>query len=103
MELKDFITNTLVQLAVGIRAANATLENAAQGAGGVRYRIKSSSDFPNEIAFDIALTTTETGTTKGGGEIRVWSVGVGGGKEKQSASEVVSRISFKVAVADTLA
>jgi hypothetical protein len=103
MELKEFISDTLVQLAAGIAEANRRLSNSSSADRNAHFWIRSSSDFPNQVEFDIAVTASEKESAAGGGQIKVWSVAAGGGKEKQSGSESISRISFKVAVADTLA
>src|SRR5438094_970973 len=100
MELKAFITDTLVQVAGGIADANRKLSPLPEKR--THFRIKALDDIPNVIDFDIAVTASEMESAKGGGQIKVWAVAAGGGKEKQSGSESISRIRFKVEVADTL-
>lgn len=108
MDLKEFTKETLVQIVQGVNEANIELkEHNAY----VTYRILKSEagnshvDRSHSITnavnvdFDVAVTTTETDATSGGGGIRVAQL-LHGGVESLSSSEsqLVSRIKYSIPI-----
>lgn len=108
MELKQFIHETLVQIAQGVHEAQ-------RGVASTGARISPATDansaavrerfvyvprvgFVEKVTFDVAVTTTESESSSGGAGILVASIGLGVRGESGAASEAVSRISFSIPV-----
>jgi len=98
VELQDFITETLVEVANGIGGANNKL-NGAKGhtpnaSPTFMLRPGTKSELGSGIEFDVAVTTKKSGNGKAGAKFRLAVVeaelGGGGGISK----ETVSRIKF---------
>ncbi|BES69706.1 hypothetical protein RE428_07690 [Marinobacter nanhaiticus D15-8W] len=114
MELKDFIRETLVQLAQGIEEANMELRSSAAVVNpenvivdvtgkAKHYGILSASDDIVEylpsvqaIEFDVAVHATEgkEKSAKGGISVGAMNIGGSGGASESKSSE--SRIQFKI-------
>jgi hypothetical protein len=97
MELEKFITVTLLNIKKGIQNANIKIaEDISKTLGDdetIQYQIDREG---KGIKFDIAITVSNERNLKGGGEIRVAVLNLGGGKSSDSKEEHVSRISFEV-------
>lgn len=98
MELEEFISKTLVGVYNGVKDANKKINDTRNSS---YFNIESSSWHKDRsdgyIKFDVAVTASNSTTTQGSAGIRVWSVGVGGEKEKGVSEEIVSRIKFGIA------
>lgn len=97
MDLEKFISETLVSIKRGLRSANEELVEKGQTLGqDAAATFLIGVDGSEKISFDIAVTVSENSEKRGVGEIKVMSVGVGGGLNKIEAQEYVSRIKFSV-------
>jgi hypothetical protein len=106
MDLKDFITQTLVQIAEGVSASE---ERITQLGGQVNPYISSDHKEMGKhgilwasglavhiIEFDVALTANSGTGTKGGIGIFSGAVNLGSSGESRSESSSVSRVRFTV-------
>lgn len=101
MDLKEFTKETLVQIVQGVEEANSELveKHALVTSHAVKNgnNIFMDEDYVNaiEVEFDVAVTVTETGGTKGGGGIKVAQVLHGGVEtSKSSENQSISRVRF---------
>lgn len=85
MQLDQFITTTLTNIAKGIEAAN----KASKHVFWITTDSKSSSSF---VEFDVAVTSTDEKKGKAG--INVWAIGAGGSRAKKD--QHLSRLKFKI-------
>jgi hypothetical protein len=91
MELNEFITNVLVEIATGVKNAN---KNLGIGAFAIEaYRREKETGY---IAFDIAVRTSEASGKDAKGGIQVLNLGIGGKLEKTSTLENANRIKFYI-------
>jgi hypothetical protein len=108
MKLRDFIKDTLTDIAFGIQNAKiATKDVWAINPGALHGERLTDKSY---VEFDVALTVTESSSTerdgKGGvkAEIEVFGSKVGGevgggiGSTSEKSTQNVSRVSFKVPV-----
>lgn len=118
MELKNFISSTIEEIARGILDASERLSdtNAVVSPNDFTINSKNSQAFGRtkvfsvedhlgqgtrvvqKVEFDIAVTIDETDTAKAGGKISVLSIGLGGDMETSSKTGTNSRIRFYVPV-----
>lgn len=92
MELKDFIEQTITQIAQGIKAGDDFIQKNSLGYG-------VDDEKGKEIQFDIAVTTNEEEKTGLGGKVSVAHIfSAGASNESASKSSNVSRIQFKIFV-----
>jgi hypothetical protein len=114
MNLQEFVTQALTQIAHGIRDADTELLKAGaivnprhvQGAGmdksNVYGYIAPKKDYQravHSVEFDVAVTAAEGKETKGGIGIVVGVIGLGSQGRSEESSTSVSRIKFRVPVA----
>ena len=105
MELQEFVEQSLVQIATGVKNAQDKLnckdfktfinpsdivENPVYG-----YRIENK---PQDIEFDVAVTISEEKTTKGGIMVAAGILGLGSGGQSRTENESISRIKFKIPI-----
>jgi len=97
MDLEKFIKETLISIKRGLRSANEELVEKGKTLGkDTTAAFLIGPDGSEKISFDVAVTVSEKNEKKGGGEIKVMSVGIGGGRGKVETQESVSRIKFSV-------
>lgn len=90
MELREFVQRTIEEIISGVKASHAhATENGAN--------VASENDNA-EIKFDVAVTTSEAGESKGGIGLFVGGFGIGGQAKTGSANSSESRIQFSVFV-----
>lgn len=109
MDIKDFIKESLLQIADGITEANKALE--AKGAfipttgvagEGLWCTLVEDKKNPHtrlamRVDFDLAVTVTQSDNLKAGGGISIASlVNAGATSENSSQSESVSRIKYTI-------
>ncbi|MBP7088464.1 MAG: hypothetical protein KBB01_04110 [Candidatus Omnitrophica bacterium] len=103
IELKEFIKNTLVEIATGIRMANDELKNPDKDQFEVfnlRRNIGDDSKIPG-IQFDIAVTAAKDQKDKAGFMVALINLGGSAGTEKALSNELVHRIKFEVGINST--
>jgi hypothetical protein len=101
IELKDFIRDTLVQIASGITEANDEVKDRS-GEGprmpfSLRRNIGDSSRIPG-VSFDIAVVATKNQKDKAGFMVALASIGGGAATEKGFGGETAHRIKFEVGI-----
>lgn len=115
MELKEFVSKTLIQIIEGVADAQEQTrathgyadqrdrvhprlnENADSSPEG-KYFTTQMGELIQMVAFDVAVTTEHSSDTKAGGGIRVAGVGFGGDIAAADKDTSVSRVSFEVPV-----
>lgn len=99
MELKEFITQTLVQIQQGVQDAIAQQSTGANN--GIINPVFSMYDSVGKeqiqkVEFDVAVTATDKSSGGGKAGIKVFSVELGGEGSKGSESSVASRVKFTI-------
>lgn len=118
MELKDFVSSSIEQIARGIVDAGTKLSDTdaivspedfqvnshdSQALGRTRKREfttarEADTRVVQKVDFDIAVTVDESQATNAGAKISVLSIGLGAGGESTSKTGTSSRIQFSVPV-----
>lgn len=109
MELKDFVRETLVQIAEGVsEAQKALVDSDAEVNPSVsrRFDVKSSNYGDSTsgkpiflVDFDVAVTATEGTQTKGGIGVVAGVLALGSQGQSSAANSSVSHIKFMVPMA----
>lgn len=116
MELKDFISQTLIQIVEGVAEAqvqtrategyidqrdrvNPRLMERADHAPKGKYYTSQVGELVQMVKFDVAVTTERSSDAKAGGGIRVAGVGFGGDVSASDKDTSLSRVSFEVPLA----
>jgi len=98
MDLKEFVTQTLLQVLGGGQEAADKVNSKA----GMRVKPHYDDVLPPEtttpIDFDVAVTVRETAGSAGSGRISVMGLGLGGEIKSEVGTESVTRVRFKVPV-----
>jgi hypothetical protein len=100
IELKEFIKNTLVEIAQGIKLANNELKNPGENQFEVfnlRRNIGDASKIPG-IQFDIAVTVAKKQKDKAGFMVALVNFGGAASTEKALNNELAHRIKFEVGI-----
>jgi hypothetical protein len=102
MELDEFVTKTLTQIATGVRKAQEALEESGVLINpdfGHRIAPEQRVKLISDVEFDVAVTTTAATETKAGGGLTVASVFNAGAHHKKDATDTaVNRIRFTVPI-----
>lgn len=91
MDLNEFITKVLVEVATGIENANKGLQSHSFEMEG--YRRERETGF---ISFDLAVKTSEANGKDAKAGIQVLNLGIGGKFEKTTTHESANRIKFYI-------
>ncbi len=97
MELKDFISNTIYEICMGIEDAKARIYDEIKNNPIAPAKIdeKDSLLGNSNIEFDLSITTSsENSSDKKAGLIKVVEANVG--KSQSSSQEAMNRVSFSV-------
>lgn len=109
MDLKEFIRDTLTQIAEGAAEAQANI-NALGGeviphirSGtymelGKHGLLSTENGYAHMIEFDVALTASEGTGTKGGIGVFLGAVTLGSGGESKTENSSLSRIKFSIPI-----
>ena len=102
MDLKTFVSETITQIADGIKDAQAK-ETGAWICPPVKPNqqenaIRDGQDAAQMLSFDIAVTTTDASGSTGGGSLKVLGVSLGGGINQETQNAVASRVQFSIPV-----
>ncbi|MDQ6982754.1 MAG: trypco2 family protein [Mariprofundus sp.] len=115
MDLKDFVKNSLSQIAEGIIDANETLSDTDAIVNPTEIVVNSDNsqaygrtlspalqDDPTRVVekveFDVAVTVQEGESTNAGIKVSVMSIGIGASGESSSTSGSQSRIKFTIPI-----
>lgn len=103
MELREFITQTLVQIQLGVQDAIA--QQTASGASGAINPVFPSSwgtavreEHVQKVEFDVAVTATDKSNGGGKAGIKVFSIELGGEKSGSAEHSIASRVKFAIPV-----
>lgn len=116
MQLKDFVSQTLIQIIEGVAEAqehtratdgyidqrdrvNPKLMDRADHAPKGKYYTTQMGELVQMVKFDVAVTTEKSSNAKAGGGIRVAGVGFGGDVAAGDKDTSLSRVSFEVPLA----
>lgn len=100
MELREFITQTLVEIQQGVQDA-ISQQDAIEGNNGLINPVFSMYGLPGKeqvqkVEFDVAVTATDKASGGGKAGIKVFSVEFGGEGSKGSEHSVASRVKFTI-------
>ena len=99
IKLKDFIQNTLVEIAEAVRGANKQLN--PEGKHGPTFCLRSNrgdnSKIPG-IEFNVAVTASKEGKDTSGFMVALVNLGGGSKAERVTGDELAHRIKFEVGV-----
>ena len=98
IELGDFVSNALIQIAKGVREANMKLtayEKNQYDVFNLRGNRGDASKIPG-IKFDVAVTAGCEQIDKAGFFIALVNIGGGATSEKSNSNDVAHRIQFEV-------
>lgn len=98
MELRDFVTNTLVDIAEGVRRAQHELAESGARVNPLLFeRGHTTGHAPIEkIQFDVAVSVGEETGTTGKVNVVAYVMGVSGERQHDRQSERISRVQFTV-------
>lgn len=104
MELKEFITTTLVEIHEGVSEAIQRLASSGQNLGAInpipfedgRMTANAINNNKSNVDFDIAVTTTSADSAGANGGIKVMGVNLGGSASTSSSDSAVTRIKFSI-------
>ena len=92
MELKEFVKKVIIDLDAAVSEANSETKREIRFKGGKEQR--------TAVEFDVAVTVESIEAGKGGGEIKIWSIGQAGvSSSNELKNSTVSRVSFGVDIA----
>lgn len=99
MNLKEFTTQTLVQIAEGVNEVNRQLKPIGGFVpnvkiGNSRRFVSDTQEDIVDVEFDVAITTTESDGKSGGAGIKVVAFNVGGNVESKSENQTISRVKY---------
>ena len=99
MDLRTFVTTTLVQIVGGVQDAHnqiAELETT-----GAVNPVPQSQEHgaPQPVEFDVAVTVASSGQLEGGARLQVMGFALGGKASTDNSTQAVSRVRFGVPVA----
>jgi hypothetical protein len=108
VDLREFITQTLTQIASGVRDAQATARSVGAEVNphitttwpeaSKHGFLNASERFASIVQFDVALTVTEGTNTKGGIGVFAGAINLGSSGQSQNEQSTVSRIKFTVPI-----
>lgn len=93
MEVKEFITTTLNELAEGLEEAKG--ENRSFKLTNIELQSKGHGNY-GLIQFDLAVTAKESSTKSGGGGVRIAVASAGVDAKSENINSATSRIKFVV-------
>lgn len=97
IKLKDFVQNTLVEIAEAVRGANKQLNKEAGGNSVFCLRLnRGDSSKTRGIEFDVGVTATKEGKDTSGFMVALVNLGGGAKAERATGNEMVHRIKFEV-------
>jgi hypothetical protein len=104
MDVQDFIEKTLTQVVNGVNKAKVNIKPSGALISskdvrplreGTTYNT-STGNLVNLVEFDIAVTVNEKDTDGANAGIKIVGLSIGGGLQKESLNQTVSRIKFSV-------
>jgi hypothetical protein len=107
MDLETFVESSLVQIAEGLRKANACLRKSAEADGRKKTDhhfslVAHSPAADRTVEFDVAVTASAKGHVKVGGKARLLVADATADGTGAFAHERVSRVRFRVQVEEPI-
>ncbi len=110
MELKEFITNTLISVVEGVSEAKKQLLEKESTAVVNATKGNSTSDSVDDkteklnrviylVDMDIAVTTSESSSNDTSGKLNIKIIEIGKGKGSENINSTASRIKFSIPIA----
>lgn len=103
MDLKEFITETLVQIQEGVQEAINRRTASGNSAGAINPFFGNVNDIGKDhlqlVDFDVAVTVVDKADVNAKAGLRVFSIELGGGGSTSAEHSTVSRIKFAIPVA----
>jgi len=101
MNLRDFVKETLVEIAEGVDSANDALKGKGAFVNPVKITHRTGQAVQHtrqlhEVEFDVAVTAEEGKETKGGIGIMVGSIGLGAQGRSETSGSTHSRVKFTI-------
>lgn len=98
IELSEFIKSTLVDIARGVREANATIQELENHKNSYFTLLGTRGDAKKTpgISFDIAVSASKSHKDKAGFMVALATIGGGANTEKGTGAEIAHRIKFEV-------
>lgn len=111
MQLHEFITETLVQIARGVGNANTQLKDSSAIVNPRHVNYNKDNNIRaygwlteqreklravHLVEFDVSVKATEGKETKGGIGVTIGAIEIGGGKKAQTEQESENRIKFGI-------
>lgn len=99
MDLKEFTTQTLVQIVEGVNEVNRQLGQIGGFVPNVnimnsRRYISGTQEDVVDVEFDVAITATESDGKSGGAGIKVVAFNLGGNVESKIENQTISRVKY---------
>ena len=98
MELRDFVKDTLSQLIEGVAEAQKAAAGRQATVNPFDISLESFRDRFSFVEFDVALTSGDSKTTKGGVGVFLGALNLGSAGESSSAITSLSRIKLKIPI-----
>jgi len=104
MDLKEFITETIVQIQEGVQDAIERRSSISDAGGAINPVFLTPETYAygdklrQMVEFDVAITVSDRTTGEGKAGLKVWSLEIGGGASKSAEQSTVSRIKFSIPV-----
>ncbi|MEN7343484.1 MAG: hypothetical protein AAAFM81_11095 [Pseudomonadota bacterium] len=105
MELREFVSQSLIQIVEGVSAAQAHFANDPTIAVNPAVRrnrdvsedyVRNDENMISDVTYDVQISVEEGSTAGGGARIAIFSASLGGSVETAERSSGVSRLRFKV-------
>jgi hypothetical protein len=101
MDLKSFISSTLVQIQEGVQdAIDQTTEKGLEGSVNPKYTVSNNPSLgqTQDVKFDIAVTASDEDKAGVNGGIKVVGISFGGDASSTTKMSQISRIQFSIPV-----
>jgi hypothetical protein len=106
MDLKDFIKQTLEQIVEGVVEAQSSIQNLGANINPVNFPYTKESKFnhskfslPQDVIFDIALTSTEKNGSSEGVGVFLGSINLGKKNDGSVEEVAITKVRFTVPLA----
>lgn len=99
MDLQTFVKTTLIQIISGVKDAGEEITKCGISAVINPRLAHATHSNPKDVEFDVAVTVSASDTGGGKAGLKIASLEIGGGKERRTETQAVSRIRFAVPIA----
>lgn len=105
MDIKNFVKETLVQIAEGVIDAQQSIKSSTAvinpnrvgiNSIGQKYLAKSGATFVHDIEMEIAVTISDKEGNEGGLKVVAGVFSIGGGAKNEYLNNTISTVKFKI-------